>query len=73
MILVYSNILSNISLKDSFKVAGFATLILFAISIVLKLILRVSLGKYVSYISTFDLLLLINGGNLIVYLLMQIV
>ena len=59
-----SNILSNISLKDSFKVAGFATLILFAISIVLKLILRVSLGNYVSYISTFDLLLLINGGNL---------
>lgn len=59
-----SNVLSNISIKDSFKVAGFATLMLFFISIVLKLILRISLGDYVSYVSIFDLILLVNGGNL---------
>ena len=55
-----SNVLSNISIKDSFKVAGFATLMLFFISIVLKLILRISLGDYVSYVSIFDLILLVN-------------
>lgn len=59
-----SNVISKISIKDSFKVAGFATVMLFFISLVLKQILKISLGNYISYVSVFDILLLINGGNL---------
>ena len=52
------NILSNINIKDSFKVAGFATVIL---------ILGSVLGEYTSYISASDILLLLNGGDLSVF------
>lgn len=58
------SILSNINIKDSFKVAGFATLILFVVCLIIKQILGLTLGDYVSYISAIDILLLINGGNL---------
>lgn len=57
-------ILSNINIKDSFKVAGFATLILYFICVILHQVLNVVLGDYSSYISALDILLLINGGNL---------
>ena len=52
------NILSNINIKDSFKVAGFATVILFFISVIVKQILGSVLGEYTSYINASDILLL---------------
>ncbi|MGM9534611.1 MAG: hypothetical protein ACI3VR_05140 [Intestinibacter sp.] len=58
------SILSNISIKDSFKVAGFATLILYFLCVILHQALNLTLGDYSSYISALDLLLLVNGGNL---------
>ena len=61
------NILSNINIKDSFKVAGFATVILFFISVIVKQILGSVLGEYTSYISASDILLLLNGGDLSVF------
>ena len=61
------NILSNINIKDSFKVAGFATVILFFISVIVKQILGSVLGEYTSYISASDILLLLNGGDLCVF------
>ena len=61
------NILSNINIKDSFKVAGFATVILFFISVIVKQILGSVLGEYTSYINASDILLLLNGGDLSVF------
>lgn len=61
------NILYNINIKDSFKVAGFATVILFFISVIVKQILGSVLGEYTSYISASDILLLLNGGDLSVF------
>lgn len=61
------NILSNINIKDSFKVAGFATVILFFISVIVKQILGSVLGEYTSYISASNILLLLNGGDLSVF------
>ncbi|WP_455542229.1 hypothetical protein [Intestinibacter sp.] len=61
------NVISNINIKDSFKVAGFATLILLAVSLVLKQILGITLGNYISYVSVFDVLLLANGGSLSIF------
>lgn len=58
------SILSNINIKDSIKVAGFATLILYFLCIVVHQILNLTLGEYSSYISALDILLLVNGGSL---------
>ncbi|MDY4573799.1 MAG: zinc ribbon domain-containing protein [Intestinibacter sp.] len=58
------NILSNINIKDSFKTAGFATLILYFLCVIVHQVLNLTLGDYASYISALDVLLLVNGGNL---------
>ena len=58
------SILSNINIKDSIKVAGFATLILYFLCIVVHQILNLTLGEYSSYISALDILLLVNRGSL---------
>ncbi|MDY2736266.1 zinc ribbon domain-containing protein [Intestinibacter sp.] len=58
------NILSNINIKDSFKTAGFATLILYFLCVIVHQVLNLTLGDYSSYISALDVLLLVNGGNL---------
>ena len=58
------NILSNINIKDSFKTAGFANLILYFLCVIVHQVLNLTLGDYSSYISALDVLLLVNGGNL---------
>ncbi|MGN1033058.1 MAG: TFIIB-type zinc ribbon-containing protein, partial [Intestinibacter sp.] len=58
------SILSNINIKDSFKIAGFATLILYFLCVVVHQALNLTLGEYSSYISALDVLLLVNGGSL---------